>query len=671
MGLTERYSTSTKSRTKRQKVFNSQSTIINSSERKEKKEMAKKLEKYFSISFIIIMLLSITVIYVPKVFASSTRIYVNPPSKIDQTLTPPKTFTLSVIIEKGVNFTGYEFQLYWDRAILNVTSIVETPPPTWTVFKAGPGLQWNFNATHGRYYKAVMDSSSPLKTVSGNFTVLTLTFKVMGIGSCPIKLIETLIGDVNGDNIPHTAESGYFNNIPTAKLYVNPPSIINPDLIPCNNFSIDIKVQNAISLYSWELTLYYKNDILNGTKVTEGTFLNSSGPTNFQIKEFNDSFNASHGIVWITCTRLSLPPASGNGTLATIHFHVEGLGETPLSLTSTSLKDPWGVSIPHFVLGGYFNNVLKAHLFVDPPSIINPAMLPPAYFNISIKIANITNLYAYEFKLGYNTAVLNCLGIIMIPFDNETNFIAEMHVEDTIGLIRVNVTYYPPANPLTTTEPKTLAIIFFQVASVGSSVLDLYDTKMIDSFGVEIPHDVSDGFISILRHDVAVIDVSPYTDVVPFTNQTYAGWPAYVNVTVTNQGDASETFDVRAYYDSNLIGTTTVTNLAPNATKVLKFNWNTNVPPCHFYSMKANITIIPYETDVADNELVDGTIKIRLFADINGDKTVNLSDLILASKAFGAIPGSPIWNPWADLNRDKTINISDLVKCAQNFGKSC
>jgi hypothetical protein len=670
MELTDR-NLSIKNRTKHQKVFNSQD-IVNSIRRKEKTGMIKKIEKFLGISFISMILLSMATINVTPVFANPTRIYVNPPSKIDPTLTPPKTFNLTIIIENVSNFVGYEIQIYWERAILNVTSAVETPPAIWSVFKSGPGVQWNYNTTHGRYYKAIMDASSPIKPASGTFTVLTLTFKVMGIGSCPIELRETILSDPVGDPITHTAESGYFNNISPAKLYVNPMSIINPDLVPCHNFSVDIKVQNAINLYSWEFKLYYKNDILNGTGVTEGPFLMSSGPTVFQIIQFTDSFNATHGIVWVTCTLLAPPPVSGNGTLATISFHVEGLGDTVLDLADTSLKDPSDVPIPHFVFDGYFNNVLKAHLFVDPPSIINPALLPPAYFNVSIKIANVTNLYAYEFKLGYNTAILNCLGVIIIPFDNETNFIVEMHMEDSLGLLRVNVTYYPPADPLTTTEPKTLALIFFQIANVGSSVLDLHDTRLVDSSGMEIPHDVSDGFISILRHDVAVIDVVAYTDVVPYINETYQGWSAFVNVTVENQGDAAETFTVKAYYDNHLIGTATVTNLAPNATSLIAFSWNTaGVPPCHFYAIKANATIVPYETDITDNELADGTIKIRLFADINADKVVNLLDLVLAAGAFGARPGYPNWNPWADLVRDNVINIFDLVKCSLNFGKSC
>ena len=147
------------------------------------------------------------------------------------------------------------------------------------------------------------------------------------------------------------------------------------------------------------------------------------------------------------------------------------------------------------------------HLFVDPPSIVDPAIQPPAYFNISIKVANVTNLYGYEFNMGYNTTMLNCLGAIIIPFDNETSFSVKVQVKDNIGLIWVNVTLIPPAKPHNTTDPVTLAMIFFQVTNSGESILDLHDTKLTDPSGIEIPHTVSDGYIKIFRHDVAIIDV--------------------------------------------------------------------------------------------------------------------------------------------------------------------
>ena len=308
----------------------------------------------------------------------------------------------------------------------------------------------------------------------------------------------------------------------------------------------------------------------------------------------------------------------------------------------------------------------SVHLFVDPPSIVDPALQPPDTFNISVKIANVTGLYAYEFKLGYNTAILNCLGAITIPFDNETNFSMKVQVKDNLGLIWVNVTYYPPAQSLNTTDPVTLAIIFFQVTDSGESILDLHDTKLTDPSDAEISHTVSDGYIKIFRHDVAIIAVAVSTNI------TYAGRLVYVNVTAENQGDIAESFNVTAHYDTQLIGTAVVASLGPGANVTLNFVWDTTgVVPCHHYNITGEASILPYEVDTADNIFVDGTVKIKMLGDVNGDGIIDIFDLVSVALALGSVPGDPNWYEEADLLQDNIIDIFDLVVVGMHYGEVC
>jgi hypothetical protein len=77
------------------------------------------------------------------------------------------------------------------------------------------------------------------------------------------------------------------------------------------------------------------------------------------------------------------------------------------------------------------------------------------------------------------------------------------------------------------------------------------------------------------------------------------------------------------------------------------------------------------DVNPGDNNMTDGTVKIKMLGDVNADGVINLSDLIKAAKAFGAIPGSPAWDPQADILQDGIVNISDLVKIAQRFGQHC
>jgi len=56
--------------------------------------------------------------------------------------------------------------------------------------------------------------------------------------------------------------------------------------------------------------------------------------------------------------------------------------------------------------------------------------------------------------------------------------------------------------------------------------------------------------------------------------------------------------------------------------------------------------------------------------DVNNDGIVDILDLVRIALAYGAIPGTPIWNAYVDLNQDSIIDLFDLVIIAVNFGKT-
>jgi alpha-tubulin suppressor-like RCC1 family protein len=67
---------------------------------------------------------------------------------------------------------------------------------------------------------------------------------------------------------------------------------------------------------------------------------------------------------------------------------------------------------------------------------------------------------------------------------------------------------------------------------------------------------------------------------------------------------------------------------------------------------------------------VSGVTATLLPGDINGDNTVNITDLGLLADSFGKSNLQVGFNPNADLNGDNTVNILDLGLLADNFGKS-
>jgi parallel beta-helix repeat protein len=55
--------------------------------------------------------------------------------------------------------------------------------------------------------------------------------------------------------------------------------------------------------------------------------------------------------------------------------------------------------------------------------------------------------------------------------------------------------------------------------------------------------------------------------------------------------------------------------------------------------------------------------------DINGDGKVDMTDIAIAGRAFGAVPGDARWNPLADVNLDGKVDLRDIALTAKMFGK--
>lgn len=169
-----------------------------------------------------------------------------------------------------------------------------------------------------------------------------------------------------------------------------------------------------------------------------------------------------------------------------------------------------------------------------------------------------------------------------------------------------------------------------------------------------------------VTHDISIIDVAADK------NFAYPGQVISINVTVKNNGDESETFNVTLYADTTIIGTQKVNNLNPSGNVTLLFQWDTtSLTPCHNWTIKAEAPL-PNDNNPQDNTFVDGYVKIIRKGDLNADGKVNILDIVLASIAYNSKPGDENWNPYADIEEPyEKIDILDLVTIAAQFGKPC
>ena len=118
-------------------------------------------------------------------------------------------------------------------------------------------------------------------------------------------------------------------------------------------------------------------------------------------------------------------------------------------------------------------------------------------FLIDINVENVSDLYGFEFKLSYDTGVLDALNITEGPFlkSGGPTFKAKMEINETTGTIYVAITLYEVEQGVNGSG--TLVTIKFKAASSGKSLLHLYDTILGNSLGEPIPHTTKDGTVYI------------------------------------------------------------------------------------------------------------------------------------------------------------------------------
>jgi hypothetical protein len=147
------------------------------------------------------------------------------------------------------------------------------------------------------------------------------------------------------------------------------------------------------------------------------------------------------------------------------------------------------------------------------------------------------------------------------------------------------------------------------------------------------------------------------------------GYSMDINITVANQGEFTETFNLTVYANTTAIQTKTLTLTRENST-TLTFTWNTTGFAKSNYTISGYAWPVQGETYTSDNTLTDGLVYVGVPGDVNGDHTVGIKDILIVAKAYGANPQSFNWNPNADVDCDGKVDVKDILITAKNYGKT-
>jgi outer membrane protein assembly factor BamB len=163
-------------------------------------------------------------------------------------------------------------------------------------------------------------------------------------------------------------------------------------------------------------------------------------------------------------------------------------------------------------------------------------------------------------------------------------------------------------------------------------------------------------------HDVAVTNVTSSKTVVG------QGYGANMTVTVQNQGNFTETFNITVYANTTSVASQNITLSSGNSTN-LTLTWNTTGFVYSNYTISAYAWPVLGETNTANNNRTDGLAVVTIPGDLNGDLAVGLKDLVILAGAYGSRPGNPNWNANADIDGNGVVGLSDLVVMATHYGQ--
>ena len=301
------------------------------------------------------------------------------------------------------------------------------------------------------------------------------------------------------------------------------------------------------------------------------------------------------------------------------------------------------------------------------PSITNVNV--GTIFNINVTVTDVSNLYAWEFRLYFLNAIINCTAITEGPFLRSAG--------TTIFLLNITNNYnstYGRALAACTllgagkfvSGSGVLATLTFNATANGNTNLDLEETKLSNINSQSIPHDTFGGRVRVgpggEMHDLTVVNV------VPLKKTVGKGFSDNITVTVQNNGDFTETFNVTFRLNATDISTRELTLLSGEYTSTI-FTWNTASSGYGTYVPSAYAWPVVNETNTADNTKIGASITLTIVGDINGDGIVDIYDAILLSNSFNGNPSATNWNPNADLNCDGIVDIFDAILLANNFSK--
>lgn len=232
--------------------------------------------------------------------------------------------------------------------------------------------------------------------------------------------------------------------------------------------------------------------------------------------------------------------------------------------------------------------------FIGPTIVIKPPE-PPTIHDVAIVDLNTLDSSVY---IG-QTVKIN-VTIINKGTETETFNASAYYSSSLIGTLQVNDLL--PGSRLSLTFPWNTTAVNSDFYQLSASVLLPNDADTSDNTFVN-------GYVEVRNilppiRDVAIKNIATPSDFI------YIGSITSFDVTVKNDGETAESFNVVLYYESNVIDTFYISDLGSGTERTITFQWNLNNVQEGNYTISAYAIPVQGESDTEDNTLIYGKVKV-------------------------------------------------------------
>lgn len=291
------------------------------------------------------------------------------------------------------------------------------------------------------------------------------------------------------------------------------------------------------------------------------------------------------------------------------------------------------------------------------------------------------NLYGLQFSLSWNPTVLSYTSHVThtgvegdpdaIPPDPPSpggvlHNAIDQPVDDVdaiLGTYNLSCSSRAPADVFNSQGAHAKVFnMTFAVLGGGDNELTIDDVGLVTNI-IALPGIQQKIPWRFVMHDVAVKQQTPNKDIVG------QGYGVSVDVLIKNTGDFDETFQLNVYLGASSIGTVP-TSVAKGSSKTVTVTCTVSVSIAKgTYSLKV-VAALGSDEDTSDNEKTEGSILVTIPGDVDGNRTVNIFDIVKMAGVYGKAKPDPNYNPYCDIDNNGIINIFDIVIAAGNYGKS-